>query len=77
MSINGRAGMTGLDPSIQNWESGIDLTVLRCTFFRNLCVFSDAGLSVWDVWPMAATVTDTDFVRTDSYAFDLLRRPSR
>ena len=55
--------MTGVDPTIQDWEGGIDLTVLGSTFFRNLCGFSDAGLSVWDVWPFAATVTDTDFVR--------------
>ena len=27
--------MIGLDPTEQNWESGIDLTVLRSTFFRN------------------------------------------
>ena len=38
--IEGRAGLTGLDDAVQNWESGIELTVLRCTFFRNFCAVS-------------------------------------
>ena len=67
VAINGRNGMTGLDPNIQNWESGIELTVLGSTFFRNFCSFLDAALSVFDVWPLVATMTDTDFVRVMSW----------
>ena len=63
MWIDGRNGMVGLDPAVQNSESGIDLTILRSTFFRNFSPNTDAGLTVVDVWPMTATVTDSDFVR--------------
>ena len=55
--------MAGADPAGQNWESGIDLTMLRCTFFRNFYAFIVAGLGVVDAWPFVGMVDETDFVR--------------
>ena len=58
--------MAGVDPAdlaAQNWESGIDLTVLRCTFFRNFCAYFTAGLTMFDAWPFVGKVDETDFVR--------------
>ena len=37
-------------------ESGIDLSVLRCTFFRNFCPYFNAGSLVTDVWPLVANM---------------------
>ena len=63
--IDGRAGYVGLDPAVQNWESGIDLTVLRCTFFRGFSWMPGftAGIAVLDAWPFVGKVDETDFVR--------------
>ena len=61
--IDGRAGYVGLDPAVQNWESGIDLTVLRCTFFRGFSGFMTGGIMVMDAWPFVGKVDETDFVR--------------
>ena len=44
MQVDGRAGMTLLDPAVQNWESGVELTVSGCTFFRNFCSKSDSTM---------------------------------
>ena len=55
--------MAGADPAVQNWESGIDLTVLRCTFFSNFCAYFTGALGVWDAWPFVGKVDKTDFVR--------------
>ena len=73
--------MAGADPEqAQNWESGIDLTVLRCTFFRNFCggsgITSAAALGVFDAWPFAGKVDQTDFVRWRCF-LDGDWRPSR
>ena len=61
--IDGRAGYVGLDPAVPNWESGIDLTVLRSTFFRNFATFTSGGLTLFDAWPFVGKVDETDFVR--------------
>ena len=58
--IDGRGGMTGLDPAVQNWESGVEFTVLRSTFFRNTCGYRGGALATWDVWPLVHTVEATD-----------------
>ena len=44
-------------------DSGIDLTVLRCVFFRNWCGFIAAGVTVQGAWPFVGKVDETDFVR--------------
>ena len=61
--VDGRAGFpVPADPDRQNWESGIDLTVRSCTFFRNWGPFA-AALWLEDVWPVKALYEDVDFVQ--------------
>ena len=67
MFIDGRASkVVGPDPAVQNRESGIHLTVLRCIFFRNFASWFTGALGVWDVWPLAGTVSEVDFIHGDS-----------
>ena len=40
-----------------NVESGIDLTMMRCTFFRDFCAFFSI-MMVKDVWPLVANMAD-------------------
>ena len=68
--------MVGADPAVQNWDSGIALTVLRSTFFRNFGAFFTAGLTVFDAWPYVGKVDETDFVRWRCF-LDGDWRPSR
>ena len=64
-----RGGQLSLDPDRgpedQTWESGIELTILGCTFFRNFASY-DAALFGIDVWPLVAVITDTDFIENDA-----------
>ena len=65
--IDGRASkVLGPDLAVQNRESGIHLTVLRCIFYRNFASWFTAGLGVWDVWPLAGSVSEVDFIHSDS-----------
>ena len=64
--IDGRGGFTALDPGVQNWDSAIDLTVLRCVFFRNFASYFPATLLVINAWPLTSTCTDTDFIQNDA-----------
>ena len=64
--IDGRAGKVGLDPAVQNWDSAIDLTVLRSTFFRNFCNYFGGALAALEVWPLTATFDANDFVHNDA-----------
>ena len=43
---------------ITNAESGIDLTVLRCTFYRNFAGLYIGALSVGEAWPSVANMAD-------------------
>ncbi len=57
--IEGRgAQLLDLDSTVQNWESGIAVTVIGCTFYRNFCAFFIAGLLVADAWPLVANMVD-------------------
>eukprot|EP01045_Picozoa_sp_COSAG04_P016302 COSAG04_NODE_1348_length_7133_cov_93.966022_4_plen_117_part_00 len=47
-------------------ESGIALTVLRSTFFRNFAAWIGAGLMVQDAWPFVGVVSDIDFTHNDA-----------
>ena len=51
---------------MQNWDSGIDLTVLHCTFFRNFCSFAVASLAVTNVWPLVANIIANAFIHNDA-----------
>ena len=67
VSITGRGGHPGgPDPTAQNWESGIDLTMLRCTFFRNFAAFYTAGIFVADPWPFVADMVANAFIHNDA-----------
>ena len=50
---------------VVNAESGIDLTLLRCTFYRNFCAFMTAGLVVTDAWPLVAQMADNTYVHNE------------
>ena len=41
-----------------NAESGIDLTVLRCTFYRNFAGLYAGALIVANAWPFVANTAD-------------------
>ena len=41
-----------------NAESGIDLTVLRCTFYRNFAAYHTGALGVYGAWPLVANTAD-------------------
>ena len=41
-----------------NAESGIDLTVLRCTFYRNFVAFYAGALGILDAWPSVVNMVD-------------------
>eukprot|EP01045_Picozoa_sp_COSAG04_P012063 COSAG04_NODE_797_length_10240_cov_3.294547_5_plen_357_part_00 len=62
--IDGRAGRATLDPAVQNWESGIALTVIGCTLFRNFAGFGNA-LSVMDTWPFVGIIESADFIHNE------------
>ena len=65
-SIEGR-GAQLLDPdsTVQNWESGIEVTVIGCTVFRNFAGFSGTLLAM-DAWPLVWAVDSTDFVHNEA-----------
>ena len=41
-----------------NAESGIELTVLRCTFYRNFAGLYAGALDVVNAWPFVANMAD-------------------
>ena len=52
VDINGRGGHPGgPNPETQTWESGIELTISGCTFFRNYATYAYGAMSVMDIWP--------------------------
>ena len=50
---------------MQNWESGIEATVIGSTFYRNLGTWAGA-LAVVDAWPLVWTVDRTDFIQNEA-----------
>ena len=52
-----------------NAESGIDLTMLRCTFYRNFCPWITAGLLVTDAWPLVANMVENTFTHNDALVY--------
>ena len=64
--IEGR-GAQLLDPdsTVQNWESGIAVTVIGCTLFRNFAGWGGT-LIVINVWPLISTVVRTDFIHNEA-----------
>ena len=64
--IEGRAGLTGLDDAVQNWESGIELIMQRVTFYRNFGSYYTGALAVFNAWPLSILSTNTDFVHNVS-----------
>ena len=64
--IDGR-GAQGLgDPPVQNWDSAIALTIMRCTFFANFCGFWGGALAVMGVWPLTSVVRETDYLQNQA-----------
>eukprot|EP01045_Picozoa_sp_COSAG04_P002615 COSAG04_NODE_97_length_26459_cov_6.507246_3_plen_626_part_00 len=62
VDIDGRAGYG----DVQEWESGIALTILACTFFRNFASSYSGGLAVFDVWPLRAVTESSDFLHNEA-----------
>ena len=48
-------------------ESGIEVTVVACTFFRNFAA-SFQTISALDVWPLVWTVDRSDFIHNEALA---------
>ena len=64
--IEGRgAQLLDLDSTVQNWESGIAVTVIGCTFYRNFGGFG-MTLSASDVWPLVWVMDRTDFIQNEA-----------
>jgi predicted outer membrane repeat protein len=62
--INGRAGHSSPESSVQNWDSGIAATWDDCVFFRNYASAKvDGALVVANVWPMTFEWTDCRFIQ--------------
>ena len=59
--IDGRAAQPGLDPGVQNWESGVELHVKQCTFYRGFAQVRDS-IGVWNAWPFVGIIEDNDFI---------------
>ena len=67
MLIAGRGAHLGLDGA-QIFESGIALTVVGCTFFRNFAGFMAGALGVYDAWPHVTVVEgNTDFIHNQAF----------
>jgi hypothetical protein len=62
MFIDGRAAMRTADPQEINSECGIELTIQGCTFFANYAGIKGGAMHLFNVWPLVATVDDTDFI---------------
>eukprot|EP01045_Picozoa_sp_COSAG04_P003494 COSAG04_NODE_143_length_23569_cov_6.195356_2_plen_749_part_00 len=64
--IDGRAAQATADPAVQNWESGIDLTMQQCTFYRSFSGYRAGALALWDVWPLVADISEIEFVHNEA-----------
>ena len=47
-------------------ESGIAVTAIGCTFFRNFAAFGGGALCAIDVWPLVWAVDDTGFIQNEA-----------
>ena len=47
-------------------ESGIEVTVTGCTFYRNFGGFGQGALLAADVWPLVWAVDRTDFIHNEA-----------
>ena len=64
--VDGRAGQpVPAQPSRQNWESSVALTMRSCTMFRNFGL-TGGGLYTIDVWPMVFSFEDVAFVENEA-----------
>eukprot|EP01045_Picozoa_sp_COSAG04_P002415 COSAG04_NODE_88_length_27314_cov_6.056476_10_plen_648_part_00 len=78
--INGRAGFSTPDSSVQNWDSGVAATWTRCIFFRNFAALNSGGVLSTNVWPMTFEFGDSAFIQNtvglqgsdESYYWDSL-----
>ena len=48
-------------------ESGIAITMLACTFYRNFASYGLGAFYVFDVWPLVGVVDGTDFIHNVSH----------
>ena len=64
--IDGRSGHSFGEPEAQNWKSGIELTVLGCTFFRNFAAVFSAAMQIVDVWPLVAKYDSNNFAHNEA-----------
>eukprot|EP01045_Picozoa_sp_COSAG04_P005864 COSAG04_NODE_279_length_18210_cov_5.657225_1_plen_1569_part_10 len=68
--IDGRAArQASLDESVQNWDSGIEVTMRRCTYFRNHSPSFAGGLAVINVWPLTLLSEDVDFIQNEALVY--------
>ena len=52
VDINGRGSHPGgPNPETQTWESGIEVTISGCTFYRNYATYAYGAVNVFDIWP--------------------------
>ena len=55
----------GPGPIVQNWESGMDVVMVRCNFFRNFCPYYGGALVIYNAWPHTFSADAVDFVQND------------
>ena len=49
-------------------ESGLEVTITDCTFFRNYAGTSCGAYILLDVWPLVGTVDRTDYLQNEAPA---------
>ena len=47
-------------------ESGVAVTMIGCTFFRNFASYAMAAFQVFDLWPHVVVVESTDLIHNDA-----------
>ena len=62
-----RRGAHPVLESAQNWESGIELTISSCTFFRNFASVGMGAMSIYDAWPLVLVDTGSDYIHSESF----------
>ena len=56
----------GPNGEAQNWDSGIDMTMLGCTFFRNFASSFSAAMQLSDLWPEVARLEENSFIHNEA-----------
>ena len=64
--IDGRGGCPDPD-GVQNWESGVELTVQGSLFYRNFAAGLIGALALCNAWPFRGSFDNTDFVHNEAF----------